>query len=59
MVTPEITMPLQAGEGKPGVPVPLPFLVPVTPGSHQCISAELQREVQVAVLRIEQNRGAQ
>lgn len=33
MVTPEITMPLQAGEGKPSVPMPRPFLVPVTPGS--------------------------
>jgi pilus assembly protein CpaC len=33
MVTPEITMPLQPGEAKPGVPTPRPFLVPVTPGS--------------------------
>ncbi|HTC35599.1 MAG TPA: pilus assembly protein N-terminal domain-containing protein [Bryobacteraceae bacterium] len=33
LVTPEITMPLQAGEGKPGPAMPRPFLVPVTPGS--------------------------
>lgn len=33
LVTPEITMPLQAGDPKPGVAMPRPFLVPVTPGS--------------------------
>lgn len=33
MVTPEITMPLQPGDVKPGPPTPRPFLVPVTPGS--------------------------
>jgi pilus assembly protein CpaC len=33
VVTPEITMPLQPGDGKPGVPAPHPFLVPITPGS--------------------------
>jgi pilus assembly protein CpaC len=33
MVTPEITMPLEPGDAKPGVPMPRPFLVPVTPGS--------------------------
>jgi pilus assembly protein CpaC len=35
MVTPEITMPLQPGDVKPGVPMPRPFLVPVTPGSSE------------------------
>jgi len=34
LVTPEITMPLQAGEGKPSPAMPKDFLVPVTPGSH-------------------------
>jgi pilus assembly protein CpaC len=34
IVTPEITMPLQAGEGKPSPAMPRDFLVPVTPGSH-------------------------
>jgi pilus assembly protein CpaC len=33
LVTPEITMPLQPGDAKPSVPMPHPFLVPVTPGS--------------------------
>jgi pilus assembly protein CpaC len=33
LVTPEITMPLQPGDTKPSVPMPHPFLVPVTPGS--------------------------
>jgi len=33
LVTPEITMPLQAADPKPSVPLPRPFLVPVTPGS--------------------------
>ncbi len=33
MVTPEITMPLEPGDAKPGVAMPRPFLVPVTPGS--------------------------
>jgi pilus assembly protein CpaC len=33
LVTPEITMPLQPGDAKPGVPAPRPFLVPITPGS--------------------------
>jgi pilus assembly protein CpaC len=33
MVTPEITMPLQPGDGKPMPPTPRDFLVPVTPGS--------------------------
>ncbi len=35
MVTPEITMPLQPGDAKPGPPMPRPFLVPVTPGSGE------------------------
>ncbi len=35
LVTPEITMPLQAGEGKPSPAMPRPFLVPVTPGSSE------------------------
>ncbi|HTW64111.1 MAG TPA: type II and III secretion system protein family protein [Bryobacteraceae bacterium] len=34
IVTPEITMPLQPGDGKPMVPLPHPFLVPVVPGSQ-------------------------
>jgi pilus assembly protein CpaC len=33
LVTPEITMPLQPGDTKPGVPAPHPFLVPIAPGS--------------------------
>jgi pilus assembly protein CpaC len=33
LVTPEITLPLQPGDGKPGVPAPHPFLVPIAPGS--------------------------
>jgi hypothetical protein len=33
LVTPEITMPLLPGDAKPIVPMPRPFLVPVTPGS--------------------------
>jgi pilus assembly protein CpaC len=33
LVTPEITMPLQPGDAKPGPAMPRPFLVPVTPGS--------------------------
>lgn len=33
LVTPEITMPLQPGDVKPGVPMPRPFLVPIAPGS--------------------------
>jgi pilus assembly protein CpaC len=33
LVTPEITMPLQPGDTKPGVPAPRPFLVPIAPGS--------------------------
>jgi pilus assembly protein CpaC len=33
LVTPEITMPLQPGDVKPSVPMPHPFLVPITPGS--------------------------
>jgi pilus assembly protein CpaC len=33
MVTPEITMPLQPGDGKPLPTMPRDFLVPVTPGS--------------------------
>jgi pilus assembly protein CpaC len=33
LVTPEITMPLQPGDTKPGVPTPHPFLVPIVPGS--------------------------
>jgi len=33
LVTPEITLPLQPGDTKPSVPMPRPFLVPVTPGS--------------------------
>jgi pilus assembly protein CpaC len=33
LVTPEITMPLQPGDTKPSVPLPHPFLVPITPGS--------------------------
>jgi pilus assembly protein CpaC len=35
LVTPEITMPLQPGDVKPSVPMPHPFLVPVTPGSSE------------------------
>jgi len=33
LVTPEITLPLQPGDAKPGVPAPRPYLVPVAPGS--------------------------
>jgi pilus assembly protein CpaC len=33
LVTPEITLPLQPGDAKPGVPAPHAFLVPVAPGS--------------------------
>jgi pilus assembly protein CpaC len=33
LVTPEITLPLQPGDAKPSVPMPHPFLVPITPGS--------------------------
>jgi pilus assembly protein CpaC len=33
LVTPELTMPLQPGDTKPGVPAPHPFLVPIAPGS--------------------------
>ena len=33
MVTPEITMPLEPGDAKPGVASPRPYLVPITPGS--------------------------
>jgi pilus assembly protein CpaC len=35
LVTPEITMPLQPGDAKPSLATPLPFLVPVTPGSSE------------------------
>jgi pilus assembly protein CpaC len=40
MVTPEITMPLQPGDAKPNVPMPRPFLVPVTPGSTEAFPAK-------------------
>jgi len=40
MVTPEITMPLQPGDAKPAVPMPRPFLVPVTPGSSEAFPAK-------------------
>jgi pilus assembly protein CpaC len=33
MVTPEITTPLSAGDPKPSVPMPIPFLVPIDPKS--------------------------
>lgn len=33
MVTPEITMPLEAGEAKPELSMPRPFLVPLAPGA--------------------------
>jgi pilus assembly protein CpaC len=33
MVTPEITMPLDASEAKPSVSMPRPFLVPLAPGA--------------------------
>jgi pilus assembly protein CpaC len=35
VVTPEITLPLQAGEGRPQPTMPRDFLVPVTPGSQE------------------------
>ena len=35
IVTPEITMPLEASDPKPGVSMPRPFLVPITPGSTE------------------------
>jgi pilus assembly protein CpaC len=35
IVTPEITLPIQAGEGKPIPAMPVPFLVPVAPGSQE------------------------
>lgn len=35
LVTPEITMPLLPGDAKPDVPMPRPFLVPITPGSAE------------------------
>lgn len=35
VVTPEITLPLQAGEGQPMPAMPRPFLVPINPGSQE------------------------
>jgi pilus assembly protein CpaC len=35
VVTPEITMPLRAGEGQPLPIMPRPFLVPIAPGSQE------------------------
>ena len=38
MVTPEITMPLQAGDVKPSVPMPKDFLSRITPGAPESAS---------------------
>jgi hypothetical protein len=51
MVTPEITMPLQPGDAKPGVPAPRPVPVPIAPGSSDAFPG-IQRGIQVTVLRI-------
>ncbi len=39
MVTPEITMPLEAGEAKPSINMPRPFLVPLAPGTTNAFPA--------------------
>jgi pilus assembly protein CpaC len=40
MVTPEITMPLQPGDPKPGAPTPRTFLAPITPGSSNAFPSK-------------------